>query len=221
MLWVCRGGGNRPQLPEHAMIQGAFRGIRLDELASKSISLFLEPCSTDPRRISELTMRAFGAVATRPVNECEQEYVERNSCLCVDRLIEADYINERLPDLLAEIEERNSLFGAHTALWLDITTPGLLDTLVFIADESYQTPLARDEIEIKVEACGVNFRDCLIALGRVAGDRFGFECAGTVSRMGSEVRDLDIGDRVCASASGTYQTYARCRSGDIIPILTT
>ncbi|KAL4745177.1 hypothetical protein BDW72DRAFT_198893 [Aspergillus terricola var. indicus] len=218
ILWVCRGGGNRPQLPEHAMIQGAFRGIRLEELASKFISLSLEPCSTDSTRISDLTMRVFSAVATRPVNECEQEYVERNGNLCVDRLTEADYINERLPDLLAEIEEGESLFGAHTALRLDITTPGLLDTLEFVADESVQSPLASDEIEIKVEACGVNFRDCLIALGRIAGDRFGFECAGTVSRMGSEVRDLSIGDRVCASAGGTYQTYARCRSSDIIPI---
>ncbi|KAL4740606.1 hypothetical protein BDV11DRAFT_214040 [Aspergillus similis] len=218
ILWVCRGGGNRPQLPEHAMIQGAFRGIRLEELASKFISLSLEPCSADPTRISDLTMRVYDAVATRPVDECEQEYVERDGGLCVDRLIEADYINERLPNLLAEIEEGKSLFGAHTALRLDITTPGLLDTLEFVADESIESSLASDEIEIKVEACGVNFRDCLIALGRIAGDRFGFECAGTVSRMGSEVRDLNIGDRICANASGTYQTYARCKNSDVISI---
>ncbi|KAL4993410.1 hypothetical protein BDV10DRAFT_199663 [Aspergillus recurvatus] len=218
ILWICRGGGIRPQLPEHAMIQGAFRGIRLEELASKFISLSLEPCSTDSARISDLTMRAFDAVATTPVNECEQEYTERNGCLCVDRLIEAEYINESLPDLLAEIEGTKSSFGAHTGLRLGIATPGLLDTLEFVEDESIQSPLAPDDIEIKVEACGVNFRDCLIALGRIAGDRFGFECAGTVSRMGSEVRGLNVGDRVCASAMGTYQTYARCRSSDVIPI---
>ncbi|KAL6233132.1 hypothetical protein BDW75DRAFT_252201 [Aspergillus navahoensis] len=218
ILWVCRGGGIRPQLPEHAMIQGAFRAIRLEELASKFISLSLEPCSTDSAHISDLTMRAFDAVATTPVNECEQEYVERNGHLCVDRLIEAEYINERLPDLLTEISAGQSSFGAHTALRLDIATPGLLDTLEFVADESIQSPLAPDEIEIKVEACGVNFRDCLIALGRIAGDRFGFECAGTVSQIGSEVRGLDLGDKVCASTIGTYQTYARCRSNDVITI---
>ncbi|RDW93799.1 type I polyketide synthase [Aspergillus mulundensis] len=218
MLWVCRGGGFRPQLPEHAMIQGAFRGIRLEELASKFISLSLDPSSTSPARMSDLILRAFDAVVTRHVNECEQEYVERHGRLCVDRLIEADYINEKIPDLTAEVEEGESAFGAHKALRLNIATPGLLDTLQFIDDESTLPPLGPDEIEIKVEACGVNFRDCLIALGRIAGDRFGFECAGTVCRKGSEVRDLNVGDRVCASAIGTYQTYARCKASDAIPI---
>ncbi|KAL4911017.1 hypothetical protein BDW74DRAFT_172471 [Aspergillus multicolor] len=218
MLWVCRGGGFRPRLPGHAMIQGAFRGIRLEELASKFISLSLDPSSCSPTHVSDLILRVFDVVATRPVNDSEQEFVERDGRLCVDRLVEADYINEKIPDLTAEVEEGESAFGAHKALRLNIATPGLLDTLQFIDDESTQAPLGPDEIEIKIEACGVNFRDCLIALGRIAGDRFGFECAGTVCRMGSEVRELGVGDRVCASAIGTYQTYARCRASDAIPI---
>ncbi|KAL4810922.1 hypothetical protein BDV18DRAFT_165373 [Aspergillus unguis] len=218
ILWVSRGGGARPQLPDYAMIQGAFRGIRLEEQGSKFISLSLESTSLNLACILDLTMRVFRAVANTPVNGCEQEYVERDGYLCVDRLIEADYINQQLPSLMTEMEESESSFAEHSSLRLEISTPGLLDTLQFVEDEMAEKPLSPDEITIKVEACGVNFRDCLIALGRIPGDRFGFECAGTVSRLGHGVVGLDIGDRVCASTVGTYQTFARCKTADIIPV---
>jgi len=57
------------------------------------------------------------------------------------------------------------------------------------------------EIEISVEASGLNFRDVLRALGiheAMAGSHFGGECAGTVSRVGNGVTSFHPGDSVLA-----------------------
>src|SRR5205814_4928522 len=75
-----------------------------------------------------------------------------------------------------------------------------------------------DEIEIEVQAIGVNFRDCLIALGRIPSTTIGFECAGIVRRVGEQCKDIKPGDRVCANAVSTYQTYARCKAVHAMPL---
>jgi NADPH:quinone reductase-like Zn-dependent oxidoreductase len=93
-------------------------------------------------------------------------------------------------------------------LKLDIERPGALNTLFFKEDED--TSLGEDEIEIFVEATGMNFKDVVISMGQVASPYIGVECSGTVARVGSSVTALAIGDRVCAMPFGAYRTFARC-----------
>ncbi|MDK2123469.1 type I polyketide synthase [Parachitinimonas caeni] len=63
------------------------------------------------------------------------------------------------------------------------------------------------EVEICVKAAGLNFKDVLIAVGVLPAPTdpamtFGQEAAGIVTRVGSEVTDLQVGDRVmCAGHS--------------------
>jgi len=57
------------------------------------------------------------------------------------------------------------------------------------------------EVEISVEAAGLNFRDILCAMGiheALVGSRFGGECAGTVLRVGNGVNGIRPGDSVLA-----------------------
>lgn len=65
--------------------------------------------------------------------------------------------------------------------------------------------LAPDEIEVSVEATGLNFRDVMYTLGLLsdealeqgfAGPTLGLEFAGIVTRVGAAVTHLSIGDRV-------------------------
>ncbi len=81
---------------------------------------------------------------------------------------------------------------------------GILDSLELV-------PLRRrapkaGEIEVRVHAAAINFRDVLRALGmigsdnsdKLAGDSFcpGFECAGTVAAVGERVTEFRTGDKV-------------------------
>ncbi|WP_158750016.1 SDR family NAD(P)-dependent oxidoreductase [Acidobacterium sp. S8] len=68
--------------------------------------------------------------------------------------------------------------------------------------------LQPDEIEIAVRATALNFRDVLKATGLLdhAGP-IGTDCSGVVSRTGSNVSDLQVGDSVVAIAPGCFARH--------------
>ncbi|WP_326645235.1 SDR family NAD(P)-dependent oxidoreductase [Streptosporangium sp. NBC_01755] len=64
-----------------------------------------------------------------------------------------------------------------------------------------------NEVTVEVRAAGVNYRNVLRALGRLPDEAaggpnheslYGFDCAGVVTEVGADVRDLRPGDRVFA-----------------------
>jgi acyl transferase domain-containing protein/NAD(P)-dependent dehydrogenase (short-subunit alcohol dehydrogenase family)/acyl carrier protein len=65
------------------------------------------------------------------------------------------------------------------------------------------------EIEIRVLATGLNFRDVLNALDLYPGEAgaLGCECVGEVVALGQDVQHLQLGDRVIALAQGSYSQY--------------
>ncbi|MEI6260588.1 MAG: type I polyketide synthase [Deltaproteobacteria bacterium] len=77
----------------------------------------------------------------------------------------------------------------------------------------------KGEVEIKVSATGLNFRDVLRALGMLkeyevqlqdASDvRFGFECSGKIAAVGQGVEGLKVGDEVIAglTVEGSLGSY--------------
>jgi len=100
---------------------------------------------------------------------------------------------------------------------LRLSQYGVLDNLVVEPMERRQP--GPGEIEIAVQAAGLNFRDVLRALGmlqeferplgvRSAADvTFGFECAGTVAAVGPDVKEWKVGDEVIALAMGSMASH--------------
>jgi NADPH:quinone reductase-like Zn-dependent oxidoreductase len=91
---------------------------------------------------------------------------------------------------------------------LEIRTPGVIDDLV-LRPAARRTP-GPGEVEIRVLAAGVNFRDLLKALGVYPGEPgpLGDECAGIVSAIGPGVTSCKPGDEVVALATGAFATFA-------------
>jgi 8-amino-7-oxononanoate synthase len=104
------------------------------------------------------------------------------------------------------------------AFALKISSYGILENLM-LAPSSRRAP-GRGEVEIQVEAAGLNFRDVLNALGMLqaylaqmgltnaADVPFGGECAGRVVALGEGVEGLKIGDEViAANAIGSMASF--------------
>jgi len=101
---------------------------------------------------------------------------------------------------------------------LKTATPGVLDGLSFQA-EPRRDP-SRGEIEISVQAAGMNFRDLLNALGMYPGDAgaLGWECAGTITALGPGVDGFAIGDAVVAVAPGAFSNFVITHSDLVVHI---
>lgn len=100
---------------------------------------------------------------------------------------------------------------------LTIATRGTLDNLAL-------QPLTRrqpgaGEVEIRVRATGLNFKDVLNALGMYPGDAgpLGGECAGEVVALGTGVDGLQVGDAVAALAPGSFSTFVTTRADFVVP----
>ena len=98
-----------------------------------------------------------------------------------------------------------------------ITERGALDNLAL-------HPAARrapgpGEVEIRVAATALNFKDVLNVLGMYPGDpgQPGSECAGTIVAVGPGVVDLRPGDEVVALASGSFRSYCTVATELVAP----
>jgi len=98
-----------------------------------------------------------------------------------------------------------------TGTWrLEVSRPGSLERVRPCA-VTRRAPQA-EEVEIRVRAAGLNFKDVLLALGVVPGRQtrdlaLGAECAGEVTRVGAAVEGLSPGDPVVAVAEGSLGSF--------------
>lgn len=85
-----------------------------------------------------------------------------------------------------------------------------MDSIEFVVDGSVNEPLGPEEIEIELQAIGVDFKDMLTVIGQTDGDKFGHEGAGIVTRVGAQCTDLNPGDRVMTAGRDFFRSHARC-----------
>eukprot|EP00727_Mastigamoeba_balamuthi_P011460 m51a1_g6937 putative beta-ketoacyl synthase (4857) ;mRNA; f:212997-229652 len=97
---------------------------------------------------------------------------------------------------------------AETPARMEIVKPGVLDTLALRA-----TPRVApaDEVEVRVLASSLNYRDVMRAMGLYPAEDehpgVGMECVGVVERVGHGVAGLAPGDKVIAVSRGSFGAY--------------
>ncbi len=131
----------------------------------------------------------------------------------------------RLTSLPEEALESGIRLTEQEALRLDFTPHGGLDSLhVRAVDRRAPAP---GEVEVRVHAAGLNFRDVLWTMGMLpeeavehgfSGPTIGMECAGEIIRVGAGVDGLEAGDRVIAFASSCFASHVTTTSGSVAKI---
>jgi NADPH:quinone reductase-like Zn-dependent oxidoreductase len=104
---------------------------------------------------------------------------------------------------------------------LEIAKPGIFETLdLKVCPRVAPGP---GEVEIEVEAAGLNFRDVMVALGSyptppgVKQPAIGVDCAGTVRATGAGVESFHAGDEVMCMSDGTFTRYLRTHHSCLMP----
>lgn len=91
-------------------------------------------------------------------------------------------------------------------------------------DEIEKPQPAADEVLVKTATAGINYADTMLRAGTYLVRpqlpfTLGFEVAGTIEAIGSEVGNLQVGQRVLAKMTGGgYAEYAVTKANQIVPI---
>lgn len=215
ILWITFGGLAESEAPAAGAVTGFLRTMRSENYGTKMVTLDLDIRSSlssesTVKKITEVLRTSFQNAAQNS-SISELEYVERQGQLFIPRIVEDKTANNFVVSQSHTEEPELLPFGhVDNPLRLDMGHLGLLDTFHFISDFEDEQPLGHDQVKIAVKATGLNFHDLMVATGQIddtAG--YGVECAGVVSKVGSNVKGLQPGDRVCAISPSTFGTYSR------------
>ncbi len=103
------------------------------------------------------------------------------------------------------------------AYHLTFSNRGSLENLKLDATDR-RTP-GRGEVEIRVHATALNFRDVMNVMGLYPGDPgpLGAECAGEIVTVGKGIDHFAVGDQVVAIAPGSFAGYVTTRAEWVAP----
>ncbi|KZZ87545.1 polyketide synthase [Moelleriella libera RCEF 2490] len=215
MLWVTHLCQVECKDPRFAQIIGTARTVRTESLVDlatcevddiqSSLSTILdvyERFRARPRVVDELG--EGNALDLRP----DYEYAIVNGTVRVGRMYPFSLKEELAKPLKQAMEHDTSHEEPRVAL--DMAKPGRLNTLHWMStDGDNGKALKPDQVEVKIFAAGLNFKDVLSALGVIpfpeAG--LGLEGSGIISRVGIDVVDLQPGDRVMFLADGSFASH--------------
>ena len=208
IIWV--GSHNKASLrfPQTAMVHGLARVLCTENVKLSFVTLALEDHGDVELWANKIAHVLDGAVSI-PEEVRELEFAEDKSLMMINRVVELSSLNQEVYDKSNPTISVGEL-SKGPPLALAVLNPGFLDSLRFVEDYRCYSELDPDEVEIEVKSVGLNFRDLLVALGRYNANTVGCECAGIITRVGSNCTTVKPGDRVCAAIIGCIYTYARC-----------
>lgn len=196
-LWLVTAGafGDRP-LPGAAIESGVWCFART--LANEFSSLNVRRVDLDPVLSVEAAAERLGALLVSGTPETEF-LLKADSTLAMraERFRRATMLDE--PVAACRLE-RPMHGGIERLAWAPIQP---------------REP-HKNEVQIAIEAVGLNFRDVMFAMSLLpediledgfAGATLGLEAAGRVVRIGADVTDLQVGDPVAAFAPSAFSTH--------------
>ncbi|KAI0377914.1 hypothetical protein F5Y04DRAFT_284381 [Hypomontagnella monticulosa] len=210
-IWLTRGGTSiDTRAPELNMVAGFARTIRGEAPEVKFTTLDLDPdIPCEELETIDTIMKVFRLQDQS--HNTDHEFAARKEALHVLRICP----DEDLSRILTPNESSETRLTIQPMkqpgrpLKLDLKTTGELDSFYFNDDEDYSQPLGDLEVEIEVKAVGLDRHDMAVAVGQLWDPDLGVECSGVVTRLGKDVTNFSVGDRVMTCTLGWYKTFIR------------
>ena len=221
VLWVTHGALMESSKPDLNIVAGLARTIRVEKGDTMIVTLDLDAQTSlsgpvTAENIFSVLVTSFGKMDIGTV-DTENEYAERNGVIMIPRIVEDESLDSHpLTTIGLAVPEIQSFYQTQRPLKATIRTPGLLDSIQFVDDDSLSGDLHDHSVEVEVKASGINFRDVMTALGQIAQYPLGCECSGVVSAVGKMVEDFRPGDHVIATVkSGSFCNVIRTPAEEV------
>ncbi|KAF2207327.1 hypothetical protein CERZMDRAFT_107796 [Cercospora zeae-maydis SCOH1-5] len=225
MITVCKGllwvTADAVRTPEYNMATGLIRTSRwerdLDDVNLVTLSV-LEGARGNVESLVESISRLCAIQFTKalPQEEANGEFTldSASGRIRTARLRKHTDANDYLVSSLSAPKRVMMPWkDAGRPVKLSTASPGILSTLEWVTDPLYEQPLNPTHVEVEVKAMGLNFRDLMIAMGEHLAYSIGCEASGVISRVGSQVTEVQVGDRVTyitgLDESGCFSTFGR------------
>jgi acyl transferase domain-containing protein/NADPH:quinone reductase-like Zn-dependent oxidoreductase len=209
VVWVNTHGGSIAPRPEFSLATGLARVLQREQDNLSITVLALE--SQQNADLSQKQLRHLAGVVSnhfeRPAHQ-ETEYIEVDQKLHIPRVFPSTSVSEAIQEKALYQNTSTGLIRNAPPLKLTIGSIGLLETLHFVEDNSGQSLLADDEIEVSVTAIGLSYRDLQTANGQATNTDMGHECAGVIVNAGA-ASNFAPGDRVMLATTNACATLAR------------
>ncbi|KAF2462795.1 polyketide synthase [Lindgomyces ingoldianus] len=209
LLWLTAGGLLKGQGPEAAVATGLIRMLNTEHPESRFGIFHVEKgidCEEAARAITTQEAKLYSG-------DPEREFAIHDGIVHISRLTLDNDLNSRFRAMYTmPLDPIDKPIHQKYPVIADFTAPGLLSSLYFKRDDSFNSPLPDDYIELETRATGLNWKNLGVATGKVDMDDLSFESAGIVARCGKLVKGLSPGDRVYGFAWGKFGTVTRVPS---------
>ncbi|KAF3083341.1 hypothetical protein TWF102_000749 [Orbilia oligospora] len=212
ILWIQTFDVLSENFSSEHLIDGLSRVVR-EEQALTNFATLKTGSAEVSARVQAISKVAQVILSSTDSLNTPQTYRESNGYIQFLKLTELPELTQSLQLARPDPIPAPARWDSETPMRIHVGSPGVLDTIHFIEDETHGLDLQDNDVEVEVKSVGLNFKDCLIALGALDENSIGQELAGIVTRIGpdTEGHGLKPGDRVCGFAQNAYRTFYRNR----------
>ena len=217
IIWATKGAGIRATAPNLAKVEGMAKSV-ISEHGDSAFAVVSFAGDSSALSAGARLAQMVDQIQPCSKTEIETDYKESNHMMGTTRIVSDPRMNEAVMKTSLGSSSQSIKVGAHPRpnAYLDIGTPGFLDTLRFCSGPDSGL-LGNDDIEVEVFASSLNFKDLLIALGQMPSDFVGCEAAGVVRRAGAAAR-YRAGNRVVCYFPRAIRTTAVCSQSEAFRI---
>ncbi|KAJ6260165.1 hypothetical protein Dda_4388 [Drechslerella dactyloides] len=200
LIWVTCGNLLSGQSPDHGIAFGLCRSIALEQPSLRIFTYDIDEICTKPKQ----TAQNIVSLLNKPLQESEDsEFIEQKGIVHVSRVVPDAKLNEAFQQVQDASFIRMPLEQVGSAE-LCSKEPGGLERAIF---QRIQLPaLDSHEIKIAVKSANLNSEYFRIAGGAAKQADCLNEFIGIIEEVGSNVKELVVGDRVYVMAPGNLRT---------------
>jgi NADPH:quinone reductase-like Zn-dependent oxidoreductase/SAM-dependent methyltransferase len=219
MLWVSAGGGENPS-PEHGMMDGLARTLRLENFELQLITVGLESLSLEEgaKSAQHVVQLAKATACLPPGENYEQEFLEIDGLLHTRRLTEANRAQSAIHDFLKKVVDtplavREAQFEIRTA-----PGPGHESGMYYTESAvPAEEDLGSSDVDVLVKAVSLQGLEPEAALAFGKGPVYCNYCAGVVLRAGPDTR-FQEGDNVLVAQADSWRSHVRASSASVVSL---